>query len=362
MPKRPGTRDNPAMSQARVTASLVAALALLMAPACGAGAEAPGHAGSRPQETSTVNVDGPTPSNVAFVRVTLATLWTRPGQLRPMDAPSASRPVDIPLWLSRMTVSDRAWLVGRLETQAAYGTEVTVLRRSGNWVKVAVHGQRTPRNRHGYPGWMPLRQLTWNRSLLTLRRARPIAVVTRKIAWLRSPDTLARRLPVPYATRLTILGSAGSYDIIATPGGGQLAIGKRSVAQYTSAAAIPRPTGRVIVAAAKRFLGLQYLWAGTSSYGFDCSGFTYIVFRRFGISLPRDADRQAVNGAPVTRSNLGPGDLVFFAGAGGTGVIHHVGIYAGSGMMIQSPHTGAGVDVVPLASMGDTYAGARRYL
>ena len=336
-------------------------MALLIAPACGAGAEAPGHAGSRQQEPSTANVDGPTSSTIAFVRVTLATLWTRPGQLRPIDAPSASRPVDIPLWLSRMTVSDRAWLVGRLETQAAYGTEVTVLRRSGNWAKVAVHGQSTPRNRHGYPGWMPARQLTWNRSLLTLRRAHPMAVVTRKIAWLRSPDTLARRLPVTYATRLTILASAGSYDLIATPGGGQLAIAKRSVAQYASAAAIPTPTGRAIVAAAKRFLGLQYLWAGTSSYGFDCSGYTYIVFRRFGISLPRDADRQAVHGVPVARSNLRRGDLVFFAGAGGAGVIHHVGIYAGSGMVLQSPHTGASVDLVSLASMSATYAGARRY-
>lgn len=355
-------RDNSAMSQARVTASLVAALVLLMSPACGAGAEAPGHAGARPQATTSASVDGTTPSNVAFVRVTLATLWTRPGLLRPMDAPSASRPVDIPLWLSRMTVADRAWLVGRLETQAAYGTEVTVLRRSGSWVKVAVHGQRTPRNRHGYPGWMPVRQLTWNRSLLTLRRAHPIAVVTRKIAWLRSSDTLARRFPVTYATRLTILGSTGSYDVIATPGGGRLAIAKRSVTKYTSAAAIPRPTGPAIVASAKRFLGLPYLWAGTSSYGFDCSGFTYIVFRRFGISLPRDADRQAVHGVPVARSNLRPGDLVFFAGGGGAGVIHHVGIYAGSGMVLQSPHTGASVDLASLASMSGTYAGARRYL
>jgi cell wall-associated NlpC family hydrolase len=88
----------------------------------------------------------------------------------------------------------------------------------------------------------------------------------------------------------------------------------------------------------------------------------YVLFRRFGIPLPRDADRQAVHGTAVAPSHLRLGDLVFFAGPGGVGVIHHVGMYAGSGLVLEAPHTGAVIRLVSLASMADSYAGARRYL
>ncbi len=91
----------------------------------------------------------------AVVDVSVATLWAKPAALRPMDRPSAANPVDIPLWLSRMTTGDRRWLVGRVQTQALYGSVVTVLRQHGRWSYVAVHGQATPLDRRGYPGWLP---------------------------------------------------------------------------------------------------------------------------------------------------------------------------------------------------------------
>ncbi|HMC38552.1 MAG TPA: C40 family peptidase, partial [Acidimicrobiales bacterium] len=114
-------------------------------------------------------------------------------------------------------------------------------------------------------------------------------------------------------------------------------------------------------AEARRFLGLQYLWAGTSSFGFDCSGLTYTVYRQFGVTLPRDAADQARAGGPVARADLRPGDLVFFAFDGRT--VDHVGIYAGNGLMIDAPHTGAAIETVPLWSpdLSPYYAGARRY-
>lgn len=97
------------------------------------------------------------------------------------------------------------------------------------------------------------------------------------------------------------------------------------------------------MATAKRFIGLPYLWAGTSGFGFDCSGFTYMIYRRFGIGTPRDADRQARHGTPVARSDLKLGDLVFFSDS--NGVVRHVGIYAGGGMMVESPRTGETVRI-----------------
>jgi cell wall-associated NlpC family hydrolase len=186
--------------------------------------------------------------------------------------------------------------------------------------------------------------------------------VTATTAWLRDPVSLAPAIQVSFATRLWITGVAGGYDLVASPTGGTLAIRASAVARYRAVSAISRPTGARIVATARRFVGLAYLWGGTSAYGFDCSGFTYTIFRRFGIPLPRDADRQALHGTPVARASLRPGDLVFLAGPGGIGTIHHVAIYAGAGEVIEAPRTGEAVKVVPLATLASEYAGARRYL
>jgi cell wall-associated NlpC family hydrolase len=298
----------------------------------------------------------------AFIRVTLATLWTQPGILRSIDQPSATRPVDIPRWLRSMTTDDRRWLVGRIVTQASYGVQVAVLGHRGAWTKVAVRGQATPLNRYGYPGWLPTVQLTSNSSLRGALRTHPVAVVSRKTAWLRAPATDQRTLPVTYATRLAVVGTRPTRVLVMTASGGTSAIASSAVRVYPSVSAIPAPTGSRIVASARRFTGLPYLWAGTSAYGFDCSGFTYTLFRRFGISIPRDADRQALHGTPVAASSLRPGDLVFFATNGGSGIIHHVAVYAGNGDIIESPNTGAAVRVVALAPRMGEFAGARRYL
>lgn len=294
-----------------------------------------------------------TASTKAVVDVAVATLWKRPRMLRGTDRPSAANPVRLREWLAGMTTDERRWLVGRLQTQASYGTAVTVLRTSGRWTKVAVHGQPTPLNGHGYPGWLPTRQLTGDFSFPALLRTRPVAIVTRRTAWLRAPGSLARRMEVSFGTRLPIVGEAGSRLLVARTTRGTYAVAKDAVAEYSSLEAVPRPSGRRIVATAKRFLGLPYLWAGTSGFGFDCSGLTYTVFRRFGIGVPRDADRQALHGTPVARSDLRKGDLVFFGSP-----VHHVGIYAGAGTMIEAPETGKAVRIAPLR-LG--YAGARRY-
>jgi cell wall-associated NlpC family hydrolase len=106
---------------------------------------------------------------------------------------------------------------------------------------------------------------------------------------------------------------------------------------------------------AARYLGVPYRWGGASPSGFDCSGLVMYVYAQLGISLPHYTVAQYHMGAAVSRSQLQPGDLVFFDGLG------HVGIYIGQNQFIHAPHTG---DVVKVSSItgwyAQTYVGARR--
>jgi peptidoglycan DL-endopeptidase CwlO len=110
-----------------------------------------------------------------------------------------------------------------------------------------------------------------------------------------------------------------------------------------------------VVGIAMQYLGIPYVYGGSSPSGFDCSGFVMYVYGQVGVSLPHYTVAQYGMGAPVGREELQPGDLVFFDGLG------HVGIYIGGNEFIHSPHTG---DVVKISSMtgwyADTYVGARR--
>jgi gamma-D-glutamyl-L-lysine dipeptidyl-peptidase len=296
----------------------------------------------------------------AYVDVSVATLWTRPAIARRIDRPALTRPVDMDAWMRRLTVARRRWLVGRLETQVLYGTRVLVTGRSGAWLHVVVPSQRTPRDPRGYPGWVPAVQVSADTSLDRYAHGR-VAVGVRDRAWLYTTAG-ARRIRLSFGTRLAVAGSGVLGVLVATPSGGTRVVHRAAVRIYARPGAIPPPTGARVVRTAERFLGLRYLWAGVSAWGYDCSGLTYTAYRRWGVRLPRDAQVQATVGRAVALSALAPGDLLFFAGPGGAGAVHHVAMFVGGGRMIESPNSASEVRIVTVASELGTFAGARRVL
>lgn len=328
----------------------LAALVVLLATA-GAASAAPAAAGVR---GSAVTARPP----ARWVAVSVATLWVAPGGARTVDAPSAASPADPRAWVAGMTTTQKRWLVGRLETQALYGDKVYLLETAGAWSRVAVAGQPTPRNRWGYPGWLPTRQLT-----RTAPAAAPrIAVVRRPTAWLwESAGLSGRVLELSYGTRLQALRWTADAVEVALLDGRRAFVRRAAVALHEPGSAWPPLTGATLASEARRFLGLQYLWAGTSGFGFDCSGFTHAVYRALGTTIPRDGAPQAGVGRRIaSRGALLPGDLVFFRAAGGA--IHHVGMCVGGGRMIHAPSTGRPVAIVSLAAepYRSEFAGGRR--
>ena len=124
----------------------------------------------------------------------------------------------------------------------------------------------------------------------------------------------------------------------------------------------PQARDAAAVQLAERFVNkTPYQWGGTSPSGFDCSGLLQYVWKAQGVDIPRTTYDQFQSGTPVAKSNLQPGDAVFFTGSDPKGDLPgHVGMYIGGGKFIEAPHTGADVRISTLAGRSD-YVGARSY-
>jgi len=211
-------------------------------------------------------------------------------------------------------------------SQALYGVNVACLEEQDGFVKV-----RTPDD---YTGWMPAAWLRRGRAYAIDGR---VAQVDSLFANLyREPDVTKHQpvLVLPFETRL---------EVVAEPEDNQRWMQVRLVddrlawVQRGDVTFDAQPlSAEAAIELSKRFLGLPYLWGGTSSFGFDCSGFVQLLYRRQGLIIPRDARPQAhwEGFVPVERQDLKPGDLLFFGRS--LDRISHTGMYLNDGLFINA--------------------------
>jgi gamma-D-glutamyl-L-lysine dipeptidyl-peptidase len=215
-------------------------------------------------------------------------------------------------------------------SQAILGTNVEVLEEHPDWDKVQTNDQ--------YSGWIRVSNLQ------TLPAGAQGYAASGQVAQVRSLSanlyretdvTLHRPVArVPFETRLEVIkegeGDAARWLQVRLPDertawiqSGDVDLAPRKLSIEES------------IALGERFLGVTYTWGGRSSFGFDCSGFTQMLVRSRGITMPRDADLQAAwtGATAINRKNLRAGDLLFFGDS--PGHITHTGMYIGHGRFIH---------------------------
>ncbi|HSR25082.1 MAG TPA: NlpC/P60 family protein, partial [Candidatus Eisenbacteria bacterium] len=174
------------------------------------------------------------------------------------------------------------------------------------------------------------RQLEAEKSAVEAKLAQAQALLDSLKAEERARLEAARQSAIAQARAQAAAAARASRSASRTPArsGG----GGGSTATYNGPA-----SGRASVAVRTAYaqLGDPYVWGASGPNAFDCSGLTMYAWRAAGVSLPHSAAMQYNSGRHVSRSNLQPGDLVFFYSP-----ISHVGIYIGGGKMIDAPHTG----------------------
>ena len=258
-------------------------------------------------------------------------------------------------------------------SQSIYGSNVTLLTARGEWCRIQTADH--------YKGWVPSRQLRLVQSGDGYATAGVIIQVQSLFANLyREPDVTRHKpvLTIPFEVRLEVTPADNNGEDgkniaeqskkvptkkaplqtslqTKTPDGWlQVRLPDKRSAWIQSADVVSDPEPLSIpesIDLAKRFLGQPYLWGGTSSFGFDCSGFTQMLVRARGFNMPRDADQQAAwtGLIAVDRKDLQPGDLLFFGASPRN--ITHTGLYIGDGQFIQA--TTAGHPVIQISRLDD---------
>jgi gamma-D-glutamyl-L-lysine dipeptidyl-peptidase len=211
-------------------------------------------------------------------------------------------------------------------TQALFNEEIEIIREGDKYTKVKLSD--------GYIGHI-------NRLFITHEDA---GIGDDYVIWATltpaysKPDTKSPIFTLlPFAAQLKAIDYKDDFAVVNSIRYGKIYIKKEDL---IPADKTPKLTIKLIpdmIECALRFMGVPYLWGGKSFFGLDCSGFTQVVYKYYGINIPRDSKDQAKKGRPVNRDEIQPGDLLFFK--------KHVGIAISNTDYLHSSLSQGGVHI-----------------
>ena len=233
-------------------------------------------------------------------------------------------------------------------TQVMMGTPLQILEKKGGWTRAI-----TP---EGYISWVSSGSITYmdKAEFDAYQAAKKVIVTTKYTTMYEGPSANSQMVSdVVWGNILLDKGAQGAWQKVAISDGREGYVLKSDVTDFNKWLDSRNPTAENIIATAKQFIGVPYMWGGTSIKAVDCSGFCKSTYFLNGIVLARDASQQCLTGDGVDISkyvdegehtrealaNLKKGDLIFFgtkATAEKKERITHVGIYIEDGIFIHS--------------------------
>jgi cell wall-associated NlpC family hydrolase len=212
-------------------------------------------------------------------------------------------------------------------SQAIYGSNVGILEEKDGWARIQTADE--------YTGWAPVKALLTGKPYAVQGK---VAEVQSLFAHVYREASVTRHAPlisIPFEAKLEVVaepqGEARWFQV-------RLPDDRAGWVQAGDVSTNPKKlTIPEMLDFSRRFMGLPYTWGGTSSFGYDCSGFIQMLERRRGVAMPRDAQPQAEwpGAAPVEhKEDLKPGDLLYFGNTAKK--ITHTGVYMGSGKFINA--------------------------
>lgn len=225
-------------------------------------------------------------------------------------------------------------------SQLLYSEVIEITKEQGSFVKV--------RQLDGYEGWV---YSAYFKGLLK-KEAKSFLKLSKSVITSINANIYNKKsnlLPpynIFYGTILAVKSKSKNKTIIQLPDGDIIFIKGKNLKPIEDKN-MYEATGALLLKEAKKFLGIPYLWGGVTPLGFDCSGLVQVVFRSFGIILPRDTKDQIKTGIPVSENSIKSGDLLFFN--------RHVGLAIGKTKLIHASRFSGGIRIESLIKDDDNY-------
>ena len=244
------------------------------------------------------------------------------------------------------------------------GTKVTYLGSSGSWIKIK-HNLKT--------GYVHKKYISSASTSTSTTKTKYVAT-SAGLNLRKGPSTTYSTIQkLSKGSKVTVISSSNGWskvkykNLTGYVSSSYLSSKKTSAtSSATTSNSSQSTSSSKVISYAKKFLGKPYVWGAQGPNGFDCSGFTYYVYKNSaGKTLPRTSSAQSKYGTYVSKSNLKPGDLLFFDTVGANnGVVTHCGIYIGNNQFI---HAASGQGKVVINNLNssyyiNSYVNARRIL